>query len=320
VPALSRYVVAATLIWAFDLLLRALKTRVQTARLVPLCAAQGLVRIELPRLNAGWRAGQHVRLRVLSRQMGWWGWAEAHPFTIACATADEAGLVLLSKSAGGWTNRLWDLAKAGPYTGATVGSPEKVGGEPARVRVLVEGPYGGVGHAVPASCAGALLVAGGGGISFALALLAELVAADERGACALTTLELLWVVPEPLALDPFLATFEELLSRVRRVQLRVRVCYTRALLDADVRLYLPPGVKVEPGRGQVRKALDGVLRRTAHAHAQAQDQDARARGVFVGVCGPRGMCEDVARAVGGVDGQLREDVGGVEMHAETFGV
>jgi hypothetical protein len=87
VPALSRYVVAATLIWAFDLLLRAAKTRVQTARLVPLCAAQGLVRIELPRLNAGWRAGQHVRLRVLFRQMGWWGWAEAQPYTTPCCSA-----------------------------------------------------------------------------------------------------------------------------------------------------------------------------------------------------------------------------------------
>ncbi|KAJ7899145.1 hypothetical protein B0H14DRAFT_2331876 [Mycena olivaceomarginata] len=45
-----------------------------------------------PSINKGRRAGQHVRIQVLS---GMVGWAEIHPFTIASQTNGEQGLVLM---------------------------------------------------------------------------------------------------------------------------------------------------------------------------------------------------------------------------------
>lgn len=38
--------------------------------------------ISIPTLTRGWRAGQHVRVRVLSMGVGPIGWAECHPFTV----------------------------------------------------------------------------------------------------------------------------------------------------------------------------------------------------------------------------------------------
>lgn len=39
--------------------------------------------VEIPKITSGWRAGQHVRIRIVSRTMGALRWAECHPFTIA---------------------------------------------------------------------------------------------------------------------------------------------------------------------------------------------------------------------------------------------
>ena len=95
----------------------------------------GLTRVDIPSLNAGWRAGQHVRLRILSTAMGLWGMTEVHPFTISSATSTEEGLVLMCKRTGNWTRKLYEMAQ-------TNASGEQ-GQEPGRrVKVMVEGPYG----------------------------------------------------------------------------------------------------------------------------------------------------------------------------------
>jgi ferric-chelate reductase len=94
-----------------------------------------MTRIEISKLNAGWRAGQHVRLRVLSQGMGWFGWTENHPFTIASVSKTEEGLVLMVKKTGKWTSRLYDLAIASGYG-------ENGKGTGGNVKVMVEGPYG----------------------------------------------------------------------------------------------------------------------------------------------------------------------------------
>ncbi len=82
-----------------DHLFRMLKTRVATAHLRAL-PELGITRVEIPTLNAGWRAGQHVRLRVLSTAMGWAGWLEVHPFTIASVTKTEEGIGALGQEYG----------------------------------------------------------------------------------------------------------------------------------------------------------------------------------------------------------------------------
>ena len=127
-------------IYGFDHFFRIIKTRFATAKLTTL-PELGIARLELPGVGSGWRAGQHVRLRIMSGEMGWIGWSVAHPFTIANASDSETGhgLVLLCKKAGSWTNRLYAAAnRSGKY-----GSEEGYGAQRIReMRVIVEGPYG----------------------------------------------------------------------------------------------------------------------------------------------------------------------------------
>lgn len=133
-PACIPYVIAASVLYGLDHVIRAIKTRFTTAtlRTIP---EMGLTQVDIPSLSTGWRPGQHVRLRVLSSAMGLWGMIEVHPFTIASATKTEEGLVLMCKRTGTWTNKLFELAQ-------TTESDEQ-GKEPGRkVKVMVEGPYG----------------------------------------------------------------------------------------------------------------------------------------------------------------------------------
>lgn len=133
-----KYVLLSVGIYGFDHLFRIIKTRITTARLTAI-PELGITRLELPNVNAGWRAGQHVRLRVLSGEMGVLGWTIAHPFTIASAEDSGSGLVLMCKKTGGWTGRLYRAAsQAGAF-----GSKEGYGASRVReMKVIVEGPYG----------------------------------------------------------------------------------------------------------------------------------------------------------------------------------
>lgn len=77
-------------------------------------------------------------MRVLSGAMGWIGWAEVHPFTIASMEKTPEGIVLMCKKTGRWTSRLYEMAKVAGYGAAEEGD----GGVARSVMVMVEGPYG----------------------------------------------------------------------------------------------------------------------------------------------------------------------------------
>ncbi|KAH0579052.1 hypothetical protein H2248_003211 [Termitomyces sp. 'cryptogamus'] len=131
-PSTMRWMCACIGIYGFDHVCRFIKTRISTATIRPL-PEMNSTRVEVPYINGGWRAGQHVRLRVLTFGLGWFGWTEAHPFTIASVADGEEGIILLVKKSGRWTGRLYDMAKSSGFTEA---------GQGRRVKVMVEGPYG----------------------------------------------------------------------------------------------------------------------------------------------------------------------------------
>ena len=79
--------------------------------------------------------------------LGWFGWTESHPFTIASAPVNsrrhgravgEEGLILMCKKTGRWTGRLFDMAKRGGYIESGVVEGVDIG---KTVMVMVEGPY-----------------------------------------------------------------------------------------------------------------------------------------------------------------------------------
>ncbi|CAE6490798.1 unnamed protein product [Rhizoctonia solani] len=89
------YVATCIVIYAADQVTRLVKTRVRKAILTPV-PELGSTHVYVPRLDKGWVAGQHVRIRVLSFGVGLFGWAECHPFTIANSSSDAPeGLTLV---------------------------------------------------------------------------------------------------------------------------------------------------------------------------------------------------------------------------------
>ncbi|KAF8347439.1 hypothetical protein F5887DRAFT_31662 [Amanita rubescens] len=139
-PSTLPFIIAVCAVYYLNLVLRLAKTRIVTATIRPLSSFSA-TRIEIPRLNSGWHAGQHVRVRILSMQFGRLGWSESHPFTIASApvaagsaVGDET-LTLICKKTGTWTAKLFELAKEGSDLesgGADIGKT---------IKIMIEGPY-----------------------------------------------------------------------------------------------------------------------------------------------------------------------------------
>jgi predicted ferric reductase len=310
VPSIWPYVIAAAGIISLDYLIRLMKTRVYDARIRPIPDLM-LTRIEIPQLNAGWRAGQHVRLRVLSSAMGWIGWAESHPFTIATAAKTPEGMVLLCKKTGRWTSRLYDMATVAGYE-----SDEGAYGR--TVQVMIEGPYGGPGHCVFASYSAAIFVVGGSGITFALSAVQDILQRDSEGASRVKIIEVIWSVRDSASLTPLVPQLAALIQQSIYSPLKISVHYTRASDNPPGKDFLPPGLTLTAGRPKIAKVLDAVMSR-AVSYGSNVKSSMDITGVVVGVCGPTGLGDDVAQVISQVDARRRWAVGGIEMHEEVFG-
>jgi ferric-chelate reductase len=125
------WVISTMVIYFIAIIFSLTKTRIAHATLMPLAGADTTL-ISIPQLKSGWRAGQHVRIRIpaLGLRHGF----EGHPFTIATAP-DGEGLVLMCKVAGDWTRKLYGLAIDGTQQ-------EMAGKWGTKTTVIVEGPYG----------------------------------------------------------------------------------------------------------------------------------------------------------------------------------
>ncbi|KAH9855485.1 iron reductase [Lenzites betulinus] len=319
VPFAVPYVLFAVGLYGLDRVMRLLKSRVTIARLRPL-PDLGMTRVEIPTINAGWRAGQHVRIRVLSLGMGIRGWAEAHPFTIASVSRSQSGegLVLMCKKAGDWTNRLFELAQRADY-----GEANGIG---SNVQVVVEGPYGGPGHAIFGGFSGAMFVAGGSGVTFALAAVQDLMKKDLEYKSRVRAIELVWSVQDPAALQPLIPLFTTLLAQSAHsyASLRISVFYTRAPASPEaVKAYrLPPGLTLSPMRPKLPGILSGVVDRSAALFSGGKERrrgGGALTGVIVGVCGPASLGDEVRKAVAEFPAKRRKAVGGIELHEEAFG-
>ncbi|TCD61297.1 hypothetical protein EIP91_008665 [Steccherinum ochraceum] len=211
------YTIIAAGLYILDRLLRLVKTRITTAH-IEYIPDLGTTLVRIPTITAGWRAGQHIRLRILSPKMGWIRWAEVHPYTIAGASGgevgaeeNERGLTVLVKKTGDWSRKLCLLAE----TGEDDYWPDKG----TKVRVQLDGPYGGPGNTVFSSFSGAIFLVGGSGITFALAAVREILQhASERaahsadGESGVGTIEIVWSVQHARAIMPLLPVFTSLLQ------------------------------------------------------------------------------------------------------------
>ncbi|KJA18253.1 hypothetical protein HYPSUDRAFT_205502 [Hypholoma sublateritium FD-334 SS-4] len=217
-PSPLIFIVVCVVAYGMDHVVRMLKTRVATAHLHALPELD-MTRVEIPTLNAGWRAGQHVRLRVLSTAMGWASWLEVHPFTIASVSKSEEGMVLMVKKTGGWTGKMFEVAKASEYMGD--------GNLGRDMKVLIEGPYGGPQHTIMSSFSAAVFIVGGSGITFALSAIQDIIQKDLAGESRVKVVELVWIISDPASLSPLLPHLSSLIQKSINTPLRISVFYTR---------------------------------------------------------------------------------------------
>ena len=321
-----------------------IKTRVATAELCALSNDTTLVFI--PSLCTGWRAGQHVRIRI--PKLG----PEAHPFTIASAPNGE-GMILLCKAVGDWTKRLHSFAQAS-NTDLPVEQLSR------QVKVILDGPYGGIGNTLLPSYSAVLLIAGGSGITHALALAHDLVLRVRSGVVRARTIDLVWVVrteelasplfPTLLDLVKDAKTFEEKClsskSNPAPVALRIKVYISRCPDSSPLpNLLLPIGkmpsnpflndaeklalarsitcsrkslssIVAERGKPAWGVLVDGLANEVIE---RADRRKVDPSGVCVTACGPSGLVNDVRDAVRRMEGWKVRGVGGVDFEEEHFG-
>ncbi|KAJ7768302.1 hypothetical protein B0H16DRAFT_313474 [Mycena metata] len=288
-------------IYALDKFMRLVKTRISTATIRPI-PELGLTRVEIPWINRGWRAGQHVRVQVLSSAMGVTGWAEVHPFTIASESESKEGLVLMCKKTGTWTHKLFAAAAATNRAEA---------GEGRQIKVVLEGPYGGPGFAMFNSYSAALFIVGGSGITFALSAIQELLQQRRRGESRARIIELVWVIQHPGSLVPLIPTFAAMFEQSVKAHLAISVHYTKTVVGAMHIKGVHPRLTLSAGRPRLIDAVESTVSLVAATEGRS--------GLVVGVCGPVGLGDDVSKTVGLVDPAKRDEIGGIELHEETFG-
>jgi NAD(P)H-flavin reductase len=188
------------------------KTKVTRAELLALQIAGSTV-VTIPALRTGWRAGQHVRIRVPA--LGWRLGFEGHPFTISSAP-DGEGLILMCKNSGDWTRALHALAQ-GPssQTESALGS-----NAPVDVTMIVEGPHGGLGNTMLPSFSSVLLCAGGSGITHSLALAHDLMTKATTGVVRARTIDLVWVIRTEEAARPLMPTLLDMVNDAKAFELQ----------------------------------------------------------------------------------------------------
>ncbi|ESK95201.1 putative iron reductase [Moniliophthora roreri MCA 2997] len=290
------WVYATIGIYGLDILLRTVKTRIATANVRAL-PELGVTRVEVPGINVGWRAGQHVRVRVFSTGMGLFGWSEIHPFTIASTVHEPEGLVLMCKKTGSWTKKLFNIAQMHEnlYEDGN-----------RKVKVMIEGPYGGPGHRMFASFSAAVFVVGGSGITFALSSIQELIQQDLDGQSRVKYIHLIWTVQDPCALVPLLPQFQSMVQQSVFTPIRISVFYTRAQIGAfpfkDDLFARSKRITLSPGRPKLDECFDTTIDTVVGLRIGYKNERARS-GLIVGK----------------IDDRKRDEVGGIEIHEETFG-
>jgi hypothetical protein len=320
------YVLSSFLIYLIDMMARFYKSHYTTATLYTMPELNTTF-LEVPSLSSGWRTGQHVRLRILSTQMGWFRWAEPHPFTIASIPTRKrtGGLQLYIKKSGDWTKALYQMA--GMHEGGDVEGGEgaarrrreTVIGRGKRVKVIIEGPYGGTGNAIVSSFSAALIVVAGSGITFALANIRDIIKAASRGSSRIRILDMVWVVQDSRSVVPLLPTLSGLLLRAERTQtieFVISIYYTRApsASEAAMSYTVPRSLTINSGRPDLGTIAKLTVAKTAQLKTEGN------HGVLMASCGPPSLNEDVRKAAvdSCVDKAMRQKIGGVEIHEEAF--
>jgi ferric-chelate reductase len=203
---------------------------------------------------------------------------------------------------------------------------------------------GGPGYTLYTSYSGAVLVAGGSGISYLMSVLDDMLQKHASGRSHVRIIEVIWSVTDPgkgaddsvpaparklteyCITDSLYSLLPELTPLMQprasphtALSLRFIVHWTRASSRPHrlPRVALPPGMHLRPGRPDISDTLQDVIAgvRAAYSRRRGGSSDVPS-GVVIGSCGPPALMDDAVRAVGRVSWADWKDVGGVESIEE----
>jgi predicted ferric reductase len=180
------YLWTTAALWLASVLLRFMNTTFNAALPCTLRLLPGdAVMVTIPTTHI-WTPAQHVFLRFPGLSV-----FDNHPFSVCSVSenSDELNtLVVVVKPRSGFTRLL--------FLAAAEDGPE------AAMRVVVDGPYGGVPRAVE-SFQGVVLVAGGSGVTAVVGVLSWLVRCMRRGEGCVEKIKLVWAVKDRRTLEWF---------------------------------------------------------------------------------------------------------------------
>ncbi|KAL8292851.1 hypothetical protein RQP46_000545 [Phenoliferia psychrophenolica] len=297
----------------FDFLLRLVHSRIKSANVMAMPG--GMTMIQIPGIHQGWRAGQHVWVRVLNGHR----MTEIHPFTVGNAPADISplpgahNLTLMAKSTGDWTRSLLELATASNEMSL------KSGGQGRTVSVAVEGPYGGPMFTDLSESQSVVLFAGGSGVTFAAAVLEELVGQACDGVCRTRQVTVVWSMKTIECADWYQELFNSLLDIARtRTSLDVQIClFVTGPRQGDFNPI--PDAQLYFKRPDIARIIDGTVDDIITSIGIKGSGLERGGGIAVGTCGPDPLVRAVRTAVGGVERSRAVSAGGIVAHSECFG-
>lgn len=318
---------------AFDNLLKILKSKFKRATFTAMPG--GLTRIQVQGVNDGWRAGQHVFIRVLKgRQI-----FEKHPFTIANAPNSSTPygstdhLLIVAKAAGDYTQRIHSLAgqareispdEKGIETnisfsqtknepkGCTMTMHGALSSSNTSYHVLVDGPYGTF-FTDMTRYRTVLLCAGGSGFTYCMAALEDIVGQAAKCGHGLTKhIHVVWSLRDPDMIESFGPGLEQTVrvAEAHGISVTMKFFLTKANSHSMVERSYLTLIEFSTVRPDFSDLLNGVVLDGASASGG---------GLGVGVCGPTGMVETVSQAVTNLDPGRVQQIGGVELHTEKFG-
>ncbi|KAG0147718.1 hypothetical protein CROQUDRAFT_42385 [Cronartium quercuum f. sp. fusiforme G11] len=308
----------------------AIHTHVRSAVLTPVPG--GMTKIQVENLGDGWRAGQHVYLRVMKG----FRMFEKHPFTIANApsslspTNHHQSLVLVAKATGDFTNvsifPLHSLQSIGLATDVVKPnfheekdahdekdtSLSDCDGKIASVPVAIEGPYG---RFYTDMCLHetAVLIAGGSGFTYCSATLEDIIGSYIKGDCVTTKVYVIWALRDLGMTHVFAPAINETIEIAQKAGLDVTF---RIHISSSSNYTVPCPIdhaELIPRRVDVHELMRETLDCTV-AGIRVRNAS-RGRGVGVGVCGPTALIASVRNAVASSDVILASKAGGISVHS-----
>ncbi|KAI3601601.1 putative iron reductase [Moniliophthora roreri] len=338
--------------YGFDMLLRLFKYRIKDATLTPVNKDMTLIRI--PHCDAGWEAGQHVRLRVFFSGRVF----ESHPLSImnastptSCLTgSNRGGIILGARVRGDWTRALNVYATSeraailSASSTKTDSDDEIIINPDVPIQVMIDGPYGGSSVDL-GRYESVLLIAGGSGATFTLGLLDDIVGRCvrlERSRGERTRrIEFAWCVKSFGCIEwfaPMLADIARTVEGVEGLDLHISV-YVTCLCNPDA-VPMIPNMDVSVYRPSVKESLKQLITPPSSSSSSTLEEvmgkviDPESGvppsistklpwiplggGVAVCAAGPEGLTREASNAVASVSLTRGVELGSVGLHTEVY--